>query len=231
VQAVEKERAALKAREDRVARQEQAVERRQAEIAKAERDRQAQQAARRAAAQEALAREAAAARAERLRQSRPSRQPRDDEGAGEISEREPRPGDEERGGRWSERATPVPSDTDLSGWWELSNTIASTNYSAYRGLRLGYRVQFEQDGDRLIGRGQKWSEDGRPVSAGARSPIAVTGRVEGRRVILQFTEQGARRATTGSFFWILGDNGDALRGSFSSTAADASGPSSARRLR
>jgi 1A family penicillin-binding protein len=234
VQAVEKERAALKAREDRVAREELAVGRREAEIAKAERDRQAQQAAQRAAAQEAVAREAAAARTERLRQSpsRPSRPPRDDEGAGEIAEREPRPGDEERGGgRWSERATPAPSDSDLSGWWELSNTIASTNYSAYRGLRLGYRVQFEQDGDRLIGRGQKWSEDGRPVSAGARSPITVTGRVAGRQVILQFTEQGARRATTGSFSWTLTTDGDALRGSFWSTAADASGPSSARRLR
>jgi hypothetical protein len=235
VQAVEKERAALKAREDRVAREELAVGRREAEIAKAERYRQAQQAAQRAAAHEAAAREAAAARAERLRLSRApqdDRMPQDDEDAGdEIVEREPRHRGEERGDRWSERQAPTAPDTDLSGWWELSNTIASTNYPAYRGLRLGYRVQFEQDGDRLIGRGQKWSEDGRPVSAGARSPIAVSGRVEGRRVILQFTERGARRATTGSFSWILGDHGDALRGSFSSTAADASGPSSARRLR
>jgi hypothetical protein len=50
-------------------------------------------------------------------------------------------------------------------------------------------------------------------------------------VVLQFTERGARRATSGSFSWILGANSNALRGFFRSDAADASGPSSARRMR
>ncbi len=123
------------------------------------------------------------------------------------------------------------SGADLSGWWELTNTIASTNYAAYRGLRLTYRLQIEQDGDRLTGRGQKWAEDGGPVSASARSPITVTGRIEGGKVLLQFTERGAKRPTTGSFSWTLGPNGNALHGSFWSTAADTSGSSVARRMR
>ena len=117
-----------------------------------------------------------------------------------------------------------------SGWWELTNTIESTNYAAYRGLRLGYRVQLEQDGDRITGRGQKWAEDGGPVSAAARSPIAVTGRIEGGKVILQYTERGAR-ATTGSFSLTLGGDGNALHGSSSSTATAASGGSVARKMR
>jgi hypothetical protein len=104
-------------------------------------------------------------------------------------------------------------------------------YSAYQGLRLGYRVQLEQDGDRITGRGQKWSESGRQVSAGARSPIILSGRIDGRHVTLQYTERGARRATSGSFSFNLSPDGDALRGSFSSTAADASGGSVARKMR
>jgi hypothetical protein len=59
----------------------------------------------------------------------------------------------------------------------------------------------------------------------------VTGKIEGNKVVLQFTEQGARRSTTGSFAWTLAPNGNALRGTFWSTAADTSGGSVARRMR
>ena len=118
---------------------------------------------------------------------------------------------------------------DLSGWWEVTNTIQSTNYPAYQGLRLTYRVQLEQDGNRITGRGQKWAEDGGPVSAAARSPISIVGRIAGRQVILQFTERGARRSTDGSFSWIVSPG--ALHGSFTSTAAATSGGSVARRMR
>ncbi len=130
----------------------------------------------------------------------------------------------------SEERDVEPPEDDLSGWWELTNTIESTNYEQYRGLRLGYRLQLEQDGDRIIGRGQKWTEDGRPVSPGARSPIGVTGRIEGGRVVLRFTERGARRSTGGTFSWQLSPNRAALRGMFSSDAANASGSSVARRM-
>lgn len=194
------EREALKAREEKIAQEEAATDRRQQEI----------EARERAEALDRRAKAAAAREAELLRRERE----RDDEDLGDREE--------------ANRDT---SGADLSGWWEVTNTIQSTNYAAYRGLRLTYRVQLEQDGDRITGRGQKWAEDGSPVSAGARSPISVTGRIEGNRVILEFTERGARRSTTGSFSWILAPDGRALRGSFESTAADTSGGSVARRMR
>jgi len=50
-------------------------------------------------------------------------------------------------------------------------------------------------------------------------------------VILQFTERGARRSTSGSFSWIVTADAGALHGSFQSTAADTSGGSVARRMR
>jgi penicillin-binding protein 1A len=211
----EKERAALQAREERIAREEAAASRREAEIAareKAEKEKDRQ-------AKEAAAREEA--RLQRLREQR------NDEDVDQTAARDRRHQDEDRSDSGDER----PAGQDLSGWWELTNTIASTNYAAYRGLRLTYRLQLEQDGDRLTGRGQKWAEEGAPVSAAARSPISVTGRIEGGKVILQFTERGAKRATTGNFSWTLAANGNALHGSFWSTAADTSGSSVARRLR
>ncbi len=217
----ERERATLKAREERLAREEATANRREEEIAAREKaatlDRREEQiAALERAEKDHRAKLAAAREQERLQRMR---EPRDEEGGvDEVLVRE-------------EPARETAAATDLSGWWELTNTIQSTNYSAYQGLRLGYRVQLEQDGDRITGRGQKWAEDGRPVSAGARSPIVVTGRIDGRKVTLQYTERGARRATTGSFSFTLSGDGDALRGSFSSTAAAASGGSVARKMR
>ncbi|HEX6899286.1 MAG TPA: PBP1A family penicillin-binding protein [Thermoanaerobaculia bacterium] len=120
--------------------------------------------------------------------------------------------------------------SDLSGWWEMTNTIQSTNYAQYKGLRLGYRLQLEQDGDRISGRGQKWSEDGRTLPSSARTPITVTGTVDGDTVKLRFTERGAKRTTGGSFSWELSADRTALRGSFQSSAADTSGRSVAYRM-
>jgi membrane peptidoglycan carboxypeptidase len=213
----EKERAALKAREERIAREEAAASRREAEIAAREKEEQEKD----RRAKEAAAREEA--RLQRLRD-----QHNDEDADMVVAARTRRTRDEDREDSAEE---PKAAGQDLSGWWELTNTIASTNYAAYRGLRLTYRLQLEQDGDRLTGRGQKWAEEGAPVSAAGRSPISVTGRIEGNKVVLQFTERGAKRSTTGSFSWSLAPNGNALRGTFWSTAAATSGGSVARRLR
>jgi penicillin-binding protein 1A len=228
--ATEKERAAIEAREARLAREEAAANRREREIAAREKAAELERREERIAAEEKAEQEsvqkdrraklAAAREQDRLRRLReqPDDERSDEIDVGEVVVREERRRDES-------------AEADLSGWWELTNTIQSTNYSAYQGLRLGYRVQLEQDGDRITGRGQKWSESGRPVSAGARSPIIVSGRIDGRHVTLQYTERGARRSTSGSFSFTLSPDGSALRGSFSSTAAAASGGSMARKMR
>jgi penicillin-binding protein 1A len=191
-------------------------------------------------AQAERAAQAKADKAERARAGR-SRAADPESRDGEIAAQQPEP--ERRLERRSERQVePMPepeqsapdvqepSSDDLSGWWELTNRIDETNYDAYRGLRLGYRLHLEQAGDRITGRGQKWTEDGHGLSAGARTPITVRGTVHGESVVLEFTEQGAHRATGGVFQWRLTPDGATLRGSFTSSAAAARGPSIARRL-
>jgi hypothetical protein len=203
-----RERLALAARKERIARAEAEADRRERELA---------------------AREEALRKAERRRQEedRTARALREERRAREDEEEEARASDREMEEPAYARE-PEPTTDDLSGWWELTNIIQSTNYPDYRGLRLGYRLQLEQDGDRIVGRGQKWSEDGRSV--GARSPLTVSGRIEGDRVVLQFTERGARRSTSGGFSWRISRDGGVLRGTFYSDAADTSGTSVARRM-
>jgi hypothetical protein len=215
--AAERERA-LQAREARIASEEAVVAQREQEVAAREamrRDSARDQRVRQAEARAALRIARGEAPPSARRQSAPPPPPT------------PAPADG--------AATSMPfeetdaSAPDLSGWWEVTNTIQSTSYPAYRGLRLTYRVQLEQDGNRITGRGQKWAEDGGPVSAAGRSPIRIVGRIAGRQVILEFTERGARRETRGSFSWIVSP--DALHGSFTSSAAATSGGSVARRMR
>jgi penicillin-binding protein 1A len=224
-----KDRAAqeLRDREERLARAEEEADRREREIKSRE---EALRASRRRS--EEPEPESEEEQRERIirQEERRARQGDDEEGARARQDRE----EERRAEREieveveeEEEAAP---ESDLSGWWEMTNTIQSTNYSAYKGLRLGYRVQLEQDGDRIVGRGQKWAEDGRTIPSAGRTPITVRGRVEGRNVILTFTEQGAKRTTRGSFSWTLSADRTTLRGSFDSDAANASGSSLARRM-
>ena len=204
--AEKKERARLEERREKIARAEAAADRREKEIAgreTAERKKKDDDRAEKALEKERRARE------DEEDEARMNRDKRDEE------DRE-------------EEASSAADD--LSGWWEMTNTIQSTNYADYRGLRLGYRVQLDQDGDRIVGRGQKWSENGRTLPASARTPLTVTGTIDGNKVILEFRERGAKRTTTGSFSWTLSADRTALRGSFQSTAADASGRSLAVRM-
>ena len=128
-----------------------------------------------------------------------------------------------------ERISPSPATGgDVSGRWELSNRIVTTDYDAYRGLNLGYRLTLRQDGRRVTGTGVKVSENGSPV--GRPTPIRVTGRIEGSTVMLSFTEEGTERTSAGTFRWQLSPDGSSLRGSFFSDAANTNGPSSARRV-
>ncbi|HEY4597449.1 MAG TPA: hypothetical protein VIJ02_13705, partial [Thermoanaerobaculia bacterium] len=248
-QRAQAEREAKQKEQERLARLEREKERQEqarlAEIAREEQRKKERLAAARKAAESEKERAALKAREERIAREEAEASRREAEIAAREHEKDRRAKEaaareearlqrlrEQRNDEGSDQiAVGESSGPDLSGWWELTNTIASTNYAAYRGLRLTYRLQLEQDGDHLTGRGQKWAEEGAPVSAAARSPISVTGRIEGNKVILQFTERGAKRSTTGSFAWTLAPNGNALRGTFWSTAADTSGGSVARRLR
>ena len=144
----------------------------------------------------------AEAEAERRRKRRRRSAPA---GSKSPSTRERAPGREED---W-EQDSDLP---DLSGRWELSNRIEETNYPDYLGLRLGYHIVLEQDGDRLRGQGQKWSENGRSSPESQRTPITFTGSIEGDEVVLRFTEQGARRSSGGRFHWRLMPDGRRLRG-------------------
>lgn len=114
---------------------------------------------------------------------------------------------------------------DLTGEWNIKNTIESTSYHPYQGLKLTYRVFLEQRGNEISGRGEKWAENDRVLPPVAHTPITIAGRVSGRNVTVSYEEEGTKRKSTGTFDWAYQSETNSLSGSFTATAADSRGPS------
>jgi hypothetical protein len=127
-------------------------------------------------------------------------------------------------------ATPAQAP-NLSGEWNMVNTIERTSYPAYANLRIGYHLVITQTGAELTGAGEKITENGRSMADFERTPIHLTGSVDQNSVSATFVEEGQRRSTNGRLAWTLASGGNQLRGTFSSTAAKSSGSSVATRER
>jgi hypothetical protein len=123
----------------------------------------------------------------------------------------------------------VHSVANVSGSWRLATHLERSSYPAFNGLHLGYELLVEQAGNRITGAGRKLTENGSELGPRAQTPITVTGTIDGKRLTLTFTETGTQRVTQERFVLLLEESG-ALRGRFSSTAAQSSGTVEAHRV-
>jgi hypothetical protein len=119
---------------------------------------------------------------------------------------------------------------DVNGRWFLTNRVEAADYSRFRNMTLGFRLTLKQRGTHIVGEGYKFSENGKLLQSRRRTPIALEGRIEGERLVLNFTERGAARTSAGRCVLELADDGS-FRGRFTSNAAGSSGTSIAIRQR
>ena len=118
-------------------------------------------------------------------------------------------------------------EQNLTGEWTIVNTVEKTAYRQFDNLEIGFRLVINQTGKEFTAKGEKISENGRTLVAGARTPIQVSGSINGDKVVASFVENGAMRKTNGRFVWRIQSAGGGLTGTFMSTAAKSSGKSSA----
>ena len=126
------------------------------------------------------------------------------------------------------RATTTDRDTnvrDLTGEWRVINTVEKTAYKSFDSMQVGFRLKINQRGKEFTARGEKFSENGQMLPAGSRTPIHLTGSINGDTVVATFIEEGRARRTNGRFVWKLQSGGDTLAGTFVTTAANSSGRS------
>ena len=110
----------------------------------------------------------------------------------------------------------------------MATQVEPSSYPRFNGLRLGYRLDLRQKGNRVTGTGRKVSENGRKLATAGQTPIVVEGTIAGDRVRLQFTEAGRRRPSRGRFDLYVTEEGQ-IRGRFTSDAARSAGSVQARR--
>jgi cytoskeletal protein RodZ len=118
--------------------------------------------------------------------------------------------------------------TDLSGGWTMTNEVQTSALRTFQGLQLVYELELQHHGVIVSGTGRKISENGRALRGSARTPITLSGTVDGDRVHVTFREQGRRRESGGNFEFQLASDGS-LRGTFESDAAKSRGQSIVRR--
>ncbi len=123
-------------------------------------------------------------------------------------------------------ATPA-GVADLTGNWNVINTIEKSSYQPYQNMEVGFELAINQTGNEFTGKGQKVSENGRSLAGPSRTPIVVQGTIDGDKVEATFSESGARRNTSGRFVWRIDRAKGGLTGRFATTAARSSGRSAA----
>jgi hypothetical protein len=116
---------------------------------------------------------------------------------------------------------------DLSGNWNVINTVEQTSYNAYKNMEIGFNVSIDQSGKDFTGKGEKISENGQSLPAAGRTPILVKGTIDGDKVDATFSESGALRKTSGHFAWRIDKASGGLTGRFVSSAARTRGRSAA----
>lgn len=116
---------------------------------------------------------------------------------------------------------------DLAGEWKIINTVHKTAYKPYGNMEVGFRLRIKQTGKDFTATGEKFSENGHNLSAKARTPIQLTGSIDGDKIVATFVEDGLMRRSNGRFVWKLQSGGTGLSGTFVSTAANSSGKSAA----
>ena len=116
---------------------------------------------------------------------------------------------------------------NLAGEWKVINTVEKTGYKSYNNLEVGFRLRIKQTGKDFTATGEKFFENGRKLPQNSRTPIHVTGSIDGDKIVATFVEDGLMRRTNGRFVWKLQNDGAGLSGTFASTAANSSGKSAA----
>src|SRR5437867_7578322 len=80
---------------------------------------------------------------------------------------------------------------NLSGKWIVTNTIQSTSFHPYQGLKLGYTVFLTQHGTDITGTGEKESENGSDLPAAVDSHDSMTESNSGKKTSATFVDEGS----------------------------------------
>mgnify|MGYP001612079388 CR=1 FL=1 len=123
---------------------------------------------------------------------------------------------------------------NLTGEWEVINTVLETSYNPYLGLKVVWKMHILQNGNNISGSGEKIKDIEKigiekELEHSKRDSVEIEGYIENNylrknRLFISVKQDGQLRKTRATYtLYFVDDNN--LSGGFISTAADTKGKS------
>lgn len=132
------------------------------------------------------------------------------------------------------------SDTNLNGYWRVTLKIKSSTYKAYINMGCEYRFTVSQNGDVISGSAEKYNEietDGRVFNYNGAQRLfgKFTGHIENGHfgnadVAISLDEKNINNKINICAFKLKVINKDSLAGTFNTTAAEATGIATMKKI-
>lgn len=127
---------------------------------------------------------------------------------------------------WQIWPTAKPS---LDGEWKLTTEVSQSNYSAYVGEKIEWKMFLSENQNIIKGSAEKVKINGEELDSKGKTSLELEGSLKGGNIVLAFSENGKLRKTTGIIqAKVLGD---ILEGTFSQTAANSTGKILAEKIK
>jgi len=113
------------------------------------------------------------------------------------------------------------SKPNLDGEWKLTTEVTQSNYSAYIGKKIEWKMFLSENQNIIKGTAEKIKIDGQELESKNKTCLQLEGSLKGENIVLSISENGKLRTTTGIIQAKVVS--DIIEGQFSQTAANSMG--------
>ena len=113
------------------------------------------------------------------------------------------------------------SDKKLDGEWQMTTTVQEADLKDYKGLQIKWKMFITENSEDIKGTAEKTAINNIPLDYKIHTSMTFEGHIKGNKMILNYTETGKLRNTSGIMEIELQKN--RFNGTFSQTASNTSG--------
>ena len=113
---------------------------------------------------------------------------------------------------------------NISGKWKLKFVVNKCNHKEFVGDSHTQITVFNQTDKAITGKGEKWEYNGKPLSFEMHRKVEYAGTIEGNKLKAIYVLHGRDRDSEGSISVVVEDDGKTIKGTYSGTIGNDSGP-------
>jgi len=113
------------------------------------------------------------------------------------------------------------ADKKVDGEWEMISKVENADFKEYVGLEIKWKMFITEQDNKVKGSAEKIEINYKPLDYRIRTSMNFDGTIKGNKMILNYTEAGKMRNTTGIIIVKLSN--ESFKGNFSQTASSTTG--------